>query len=65
MFVRFIVGIWRKYNELHLLALVALFLIAVFTGNLFTTNGLFIVLIAVLYLLVYLLDKWLKKVDEE
>lgn len=59
--IRFVVSVWRTYANLHSWAIVALLIIFVLTGELFTRNGLLLGLVIALYVLLYYLDKWLEK----
>jgi hypothetical protein len=59
--IRLIVSIWRGYIDLQSWALVVYAIIIVATGNLFTIAGLVLAGGIVLTVLLYYLDKWLKK----
>lgn len=61
--IHYIVSVWRGYIYLHSLALVILLLIIIITKQIFTLNGLLLALGAALYILLYLLEKWLEKFE--
>ena len=63
--VRYVVSAWRTYIGLMSWATIAVLVIFVFTGEIFTRNGLILLLILPLPILLYYLGKWLEKHEEK
>jgi hypothetical protein len=61
--IRYLVSGWRTYIGLMTWATVVVFVIFLFTGEIFTRNGLIFLIIISLPVLLYYLDKWLEKQD--
>ena len=64
LLLRIIVHMWYRYAWLHALGLLILLIAGIFTGNLFTKNGLIYGgLMSALYLGLYFLNRWLERLD--
>jgi len=57
--LRFIFETWYYHSYLHRWVLILIFLFLLITGQLFTANGLILVLIGILYIVLFFIHKWL------
>jgi hypothetical protein len=62
--IRYVVSAWLDYIDLMSWATIVVVIIFVLTGEIFTRNGLILLLIIIpIPVLLRYLDKWLKKID--
>jgi len=63
--IRSIVSIYRGYLKLHIWSMVVALIIVVLIGELLTRSGWLLVIMILVYISLYFLDKWLEKNDEK
>jgi hypothetical protein len=61
--IRSVVSIFNGYYRIQYLTVIIFLIFVIFSGKIFTPEGLLVILIALFYFIVYCLDKWLKNFD--
>ncbi len=61
--LRTIVGFWYGISQYHFLSAALILALIMLSGQLFTLTGLYAVLLAAMYAVLYFLEKWFRTID--